>query len=65
MPTPGRQGLGGKAQPRPCASGTQRACNAAAVHLYERAGFVRYGRLPKAILVAGAYHAKDQMTLDL
>ena len=39
--------------------------NAAAVHLYERAGFVRYGRLPRAILVDGVYHAKDQMTLDL
>ena len=44
---------------------TVTAGNAAAVHLYERAGFVRYGRLPRAILVDGAYHAKDQMTLDL
>ena len=41
------------------------AGNAAAVHLYERAGFVRYGRLERAICVDGAYHAKDQMTLSL
>ena len=44
---------------------TVTAGNAAAVHLYERAGFVRYGRLPRAILVDGAYHAKDQMSLSL
>jgi ribosomal protein S18 acetylase RimI-like enzyme len=44
---------------------TVTAGNAAAVHLYERAGFVRYGQLPRAILVDGVYHAKDQMTLSL
>ena len=44
---------------------TVTAGNGPAVHLYERAGFVRYGSLPRAILVDGAYHAKDQMTLSL
>ena len=41
------------------------AGNRAAVHLYERAGFVRYGSLPRAILVNGHYHAKDLMVLAL
>ena len=44
---------------------TVTAGNAAAVHLYERAGFVRYGRLERAICVDGVYHAKDQMVLTL
>jgi ribosomal protein S18 acetylase RimI-like enzyme len=41
------------------------AGNAAAIRLYERAGFTRYGSLPRAICVDGAYHAKDQMVLTL
>jgi ribosomal protein S18 acetylase RimI-like enzyme len=44
---------------------TVTASNAPAVHLYERSGFVRCGRLPRAILVNGVYHAKDQMVLAL
>jgi RimJ/RimL family protein N-acetyltransferase len=39
--------------------------NAPAVHLYERAGFVRHGRLAQAIRVGGAYFGKDQMSLAL
>lgn len=39
--------------------------NEAAVHLYERAGFQRYGRLERAIRVGSRYHAKDLMVLDL
>lgn len=41
------------------------AGNLSAVGLYERLGFVRYGTLPRAIKVAGHYHAKDQMMLVL
>ena len=41
------------------------AGNAPAIHLYRRAGFVRYGSLPRAICVDGEYHAKDQMVLAL
>ena len=37
--------------------------NAAAVALYERAGFTRYGRLERAIRVGGGYHDKDLMAL--
>lgn len=44
---------------------TVTASNAFAVRVYERAGFIRYGRLERAIFVDGAYHAKDQMTLSL
>lgn len=44
---------------------TVTAGNASAVHVYERAGFTRYGRLERAICVDGVYHAKDQMTLSL
>jgi len=41
------------------------ASNAAAIHLYERAGFTRYGSLPGAIRVEGVPHAKDHMVLTL
>jgi ribosomal protein S18 acetylase RimI-like enzyme len=39
--------------------------NRAAIGLYERLGFSRYGTLPRAIRVAGHYHDKDQMVLVL
>lgn len=39
--------------------------NRAAVHLYERAGFVRYGSLADAIKVDGRRYTKDQMVLRL
>jgi len=39
--------------------------NAAAIHLYERAGFQRYGTLPRAIRVDGRDHAKHLMVLTL
>ncbi|MBS0445767.1 MAG: GNAT family N-acetyltransferase [Proteobacteria bacterium] len=41
------------------------AGNASATALYERAGFVRYGSLPRAIRVGDRYHAKDLMALAL
>ena len=44
---------------------TVTASNAGAVRLYERAGFVRYGCLPRAIKVGDQYHAKDHMVLML
>jgi ribosomal protein S18 acetylase RimI-like enzyme len=44
---------------------TVTASNAGAVHLYERAGFRRYGSLPHAIKVGDRYHSKDQMVLML
>lgn len=44
---------------------TVTARNAAAVRLYERAGFMRFGTLPHAIRVDGRYHAKDHMFLTL
>lgn len=44
---------------------TVTASNASAVRLYERAGFVCYGSLPRAIKVDGEYHAKDHMFLAL
>jgi ribosomal protein S18 acetylase RimI-like enzyme len=41
------------------------AGNMAAIRLYERAGFTRYGSLPRAILVGGQHHAKEHMVLML
>lgn len=39
--------------------------NHTAVRLYERAGFVRYGRLERALKIAGTYLDKDLMSLRL
>jgi RimJ/RimL family protein N-acetyltransferase len=44
---------------------TVTASNAHVVRLYERAGFVAYGLLPRAIKVAGVYYDKLHMVLDL
>jgi ribosomal protein S18 acetylase RimI-like enzyme len=44
---------------------TVTAGNLAAIGLYEQAGFVRYGSLPRAIRVGGTYHAKEHMVLML
>ena len=44
---------------------TVTAGNVSAIRLYEHFGFERYGSLPRAIGVAGRYHAKDQMLLVL
>ncbi len=41
------------------------AGNAAAITLYESAGFERYGSLPRAIRVDGVYFTKDHMVLML
>ena len=41
------------------------ADNFRAIDLYERAGFRRYGLLPRAIRVAGSFHDKALMVLDL
>ena len=41
------------------------AGNGPAVHLYERAGFVRYGTLPRAIKLDDRYHDKQLMVLTL
>ena len=39
--------------------------NDAALHLYERAGFARYGTLRKALRIGDRYHAKVHMVRDL
>ena len=39
--------------------------NTFAAALYARAGFRRYGTLPRALKVDGAYHDKDLMVLEL
>ncbi len=44
---------------------TVTASNAHVVRLYERAGFERYGLLPRAICVAGVFYDKLLMRLDL
>jgi ribosomal protein S18 acetylase RimI-like enzyme len=36
-----------------------------AIRLYERAGFVRYGRLERAVRIGSVYHHKDLMVLRL
>ncbi|MES2958612.1 MAG: N-acetyltransferase [Pseudomonadota bacterium] len=41
------------------------AGNRAALHLYERAGFTRYGTLPRAIRIGARFLDKDLMVLDL
>lgn len=42
------------------------ASNLTAIHLYEQAGFARYGLLPRALKIDGRYHDKllMQRTLD-
>ena len=44
---------------------TVTASNRAAVRLYESAGFIRYGTLPRAIRVADRFFDKDLMVLPL
>ena len=44
---------------------TVTASNRHVVQLYERAGFVRYGLLPRAMSVSGVYHDKLLMRLPL
>jgi RimJ/RimL family protein N-acetyltransferase len=44
---------------------TVTASNLGAVRLYERAGFTRYGTLPRAIRIAGRFLDKDLMLKDL
>jgi RimJ/RimL family protein N-acetyltransferase len=44
---------------------TVTASNTHVVRLYERAGYVAYGLLPRAIKVAGVYYDKLHMVLDL
>jgi len=44
---------------------TVTAGNAAAIHLYETSGFVRYGSLPRALRIGNVYHDKLHMMLAL
>jgi RimJ/RimL family protein N-acetyltransferase len=44
---------------------TVTASNAHVVRLYERAGFVRYGLLPRAIRVAGEFYDKLLMRMEI
>ena len=39
--------------------------NAAAIGIYQRAGFVRYGRLERALRIGAVDHPKDLMVLQL
>jgi RimJ/RimL family protein N-acetyltransferase len=42
-----------------------RSDNTRAIHLYERQGFVREGRLSGELFIAGHYYSQDCMGLEL
>ena len=46
-------------------NGSVTAGNSAAVHLYESAGFTRYGSLPRAIRIGERFLDKQLMQLNL